>query len=176
MHLKLICLANGLILTDVHRGIKFCQRAFLKEYIDLNTELRKKAATKFLQDLFKFNNNSIFGKTLEDSERRVDVKLVTRWHDNTNNTKTKKTADKLIARLNFHSASVFSENLVAIQMKPERVVLDKPIYVGFAVLELSKSHMYDFHYTVIKPKYGDQVQLCYTDTDSFIYEIQTEDF
>lgn len=110
VHLK-TCLANGLILVKVHRGITFRQQAFLKDYIDLNTELRKKAATKFQQDLFKLNNNSIFGKTLEDSEKRVDVKLITQWHDDTNKAKKHPTADKLIARLNFHSASVFSENL-----------------------------------------------------------------
>lgn len=173
VHLKK-CMANGLILDKIHRGITFRQQAFLKEYIDLNTELRKKAKTQFQQDLFKLNNNSIFGKTLENNEKHVDIKLVTQWCDTTNKTKKHQTADKLIARPNFHSVSVFTENMVAIQMKPERVILDKPIYIGFAVLELSKSHMYDFHYSVIKPKYGDQVQLCYTDTDSFIYEIHTD--
>lgn len=85
-------------------------------------------------------------------------------------------ARKLIARPNFHSSSILSENLVAIQLNPEEIKLDKPIYIGFTVLELSKSHMYDFHYFVIKPKYEDNVKLCYTDTDSFIYDITTNDF
>lgn len=170
------CLKHGLILKKIHRGIVFRQSNFLQEYIDLNTELRKQAVTQFQQDLFKLNNNSIFGKTLENSERRVDVRLVNQWNVKNNKTKKANCANKLIARPNFHSATVFSENLVAIQMKPERFILDKPIYIGFAVLELSKSHMYDFHYSVIKPHYGNKVKLCYTDTDSFIYTIQTEDF
>lgn len=175
VHLK-TCLRNGLILGKVHRVLTFRQKAFLKEYINLNTELRKKAHTPFQQDLFKLMNNSVFGKTLEDSERRVDVKLINQWRDKRNKTKKFSSAGALIARPNFHSVSVFDENFVAIQMKPERVVLDKPIYIGFSVLELSKSHMYQFHYSVIKPYYNERVSLCYTDTDSFIYKIQTKDF
>lgn len=175
VHLK-TCLRNGLTLSKIHRILRFRQSPFLKQYIDLNTELRKKADTPFQQDLFKLMNNSVFGKTLEDGERRVDVKLVNQWCDSRNKTKKFTCADKLIARPNFHSATVLSENLVAVQMKPERVILDKPIYVGFAVLELSKNHMYQFHYSVMKPHYQEKICLCYTDTDSFIYSIQTEDF
>lgn len=175
VHLK-TCLRNGIILGKIHRVITFRQSQFLADYINLNTELRKAAKTAFQQDLFKLLNNSVFGKTLEDSENRVDVKLINQWDDTMNKTKKHLSASKLIARPNFHSASVFSENLVAIQMNPERVILDKPIYIGFAVLELSKSHMYEFHYSVIKPYYKNSVQLCYTDTDSFIYKIETSDF
>lgn len=81
----------------------------------------------------------------------------------------------LIARPNFNSASIFTENLVAIQLNPEIVTLDKPIYIGFTVLEISKSHMYDFHYSHMKPFYGENLNLCYTDTDSFLYFIKTDD-
>jgi hypothetical protein len=175
VHLK-TCLQNGLILDNIHRVLTFRQSSFLKGYIDLNTELRKNANTPFQQDLFKLMNNSVFGKTLENSERRVDVQLVNQWYDESNRTKKFTSASTLIARPNFHSATVLTDNLVAVQMKPERVILDKPIYIGFAVLELSKSHMYQFHYSVIKPHYGERVSLCYTDTDSFIYEIKTKDF
>lgn len=121
-------------------------------------------------------NNCIFGKTLEDSEHRVNVKLVNKWNDKSNKTKKNICADKLIARPNFHSAVVLSDNLVCVQMKPEKIVLDKPIYIGFSVLELSKSHMYQFHYSVMKPHYKERIQLCYTDTDSFIYNVFTQDF
>lgn len=175
VHLK-TCLSFGLILNNIRRVLTFRQSPFLGQYIHLNTELRKKAVTPFQQDLFKLMNNSVFGKTLEDNERRVDVKLVNQWSDDSNKTKKYVTADKLIARPNFHSASIFSENLVAVQMKPEKIVLDKPIYIGFSVLELSKSHMYNFHYNVIKPHYKNKIQLCYTDTDSFVYQIETSDF
>lgn len=175
VHLQ-TCMKNGLILKKIHRVIKFKQSPYLKQYIDMNTELRKKAKSKFEQDFFKLLNNSIFGKTLEDPEKRVDVKLVNQWNDDRNKTRKNITAEQLIARPNFHSASIFSENFVAIQMKPETITLDKPIYIGFSVLEISKSHMFDFHYSVMKPFYGDKIRLCYTDTDSFLYSIKTRDF
>lgn len=175
VHLKK-CLEHGLILRKIHRVIVFEQSSYLKQYIELNTELRKKADSKFEQDFFKLLNNSVFGKTLENNELRVTVHLVNEWNDKNNTTKKKTGADKLIASPYFHSVSVFTDNLVAIQMKSDRVVLDKPIYTGFSVLELSKAHMYNFHYDVIKPFYKDRCQLCYTDTDSFIYFIKTPDF
>lgn len=175
IHLKK-CLQNGLKLKKIHRVISFQQSPYLKQYIDFNTSLRQKAETVFEQDFFKLLNNSIFGKTLENTEKRVEVVLVNEFNITNNKTKKRLSADRLIARPNFHSASVFTENLVAIQLRPDRVFLDKPIYIGFSVLELSKSHMYDFHYSVIKPLYSQQVQLCYTDTDSYIYAIKTLDF
>ncbi|XP_047039598.1 uncharacterized protein LOC124644335 isoform X1 [Helicoverpa zea] len=173
-HLKK-CLQHGLVLKKIHRAIEFKQSCFLKQYIDLNTQLRQKAESTFEQDFFKLLNNSIFGKTLENNEQRIDVKLVNKWCDSNNKTKKTTCAEKLIASPYFHSASVFSDNLVAIQMKPSRVILNKPIYIGFAVLELSKSHMYDFHYSTIKPFYGNRIQLCYTDTDSLVYKVETND-
>lgn len=175
VHLKK-CLQHGLVLRKIHRAISFNQSSFLKQYIDLNTSLRQQAKSAFEQDFFKLLNNSIFGKTLEDTEKRVDVKLVNQWNDMFNKTKKAIGAEKCIAKPNFHSSTVFSENLVAIQMKPSQVILNKPIHIGFAVLELSKSHMYDFHYSVMKPFYGNRIELCYTDTDSFIYDVKTEDF
>ncbi|XP_049886984.1 uncharacterized protein LOC126381640 [Pectinophora gossypiella] len=175
VHLKK-CIEHGLILRKIHRVITFRQSAYLKQYIDLNTELRKKATSVFEQDLFKLFNNSTFGKTLENTENRVNVQLVNSWKDENNITKKSTQAERLIASPYFHSVSVFTENLVAIQMKPDQIVLDKPIYIGFTVLELSKSHMFHFHYNVIKPFYKDRVQLCYMDTDSFLYLIHTKDF
>lgn len=175
VHLK-TCLKHGLKLKKIHRIIKFKQSTFLKQYIDLNTELRKKAVSPFEQDFFKLLNNSVFGKTLENTERRVTVKFVNTWNDQNNISKKKIGASELINKPNFHRISILSDDLVAIQMKPESVELNKPIYIGFSVLELSKSHMYDFHYSVIKPYYSNRVTLMYTDTDSFVYSIKTHDF
>lgn len=175
VHLK-ECLKHGIKLKKIHRVIQFKQSPYLKEYIDMNTLLRQRAKSTFEQDFFKLLNNSIFGKTLEDTEKRVDIKLVNQWSDKTNKTKKNITADLLIAKPNFHSCTVFTENFVAIQMKPERICLDKPIYIGFTVLELSKRHMYNFHYSIMKPFYGSRIKMCYTDTDSFLYSIETEDF
>lgn len=175
VHLKK-CLEHGLILRKVHRVITFRQSSYLKQYIELNTKLRQKAKSSFEQDFFKLLNNSVFGKTLENTENRVTVHLVNQWCDQSNRTKKYISAERLVANPYFHSASILSENLVAIQMKPDQIILDKPIYIGFTVLELSKSHMYDFHYNIVKPFYKDRVQLCYTDTDSFVYKIFTSDF
>lgn len=172
VHLKK-CLQHGLLLKKIHRVITFKQSNFLQQYIDLNTHLRQEAESVFASDFYKLLNNSVFGKTLENNEKRIEVKLVNKWCDSNNKTKKTNSAEKLIASPYFHSASIFSEDLVAIQLKPSRVILDKPIYIGFTVLELSKSHMYDFHYSVIKPFYGNRVELCYTDTDSLVYYIQT---
>lgn len=174
IHLK-TCLKHGLKLKKIHRAIKFNQGPYLKQYIDLNTELRQKAKSQFEQDFFKLLNNSIFGKTLEDTEKRLNVKLVNQWAEIGNKTKKRFCAEQLIARPNFHSSSIFTENFVAIQLRPEKITLDKPIYIGFSVLEISKSHMYDFHYSIMKPFYGDNIKMCYTDTDSFLYSIQTHD-
>lgn len=175
VHLKK-CLEHGLILRKIHRVITFRQCNYLKQYIQLNTELRQKAKSVFEQDFFKLLNNSVFGKTLENTEKRVNVQLVNQWNDVRNKTKKCKSAEKLIASPYFQSVTVFSENLAAIQMKPDQLILDKPIYIGFSVLELSKAHMYHFHYDIVKPVYKERVQICYTDTDSFIYTIQTNDF
>lgn len=175
VHLKK-CIEHGLVLRKIHRAITFKQSAYMKQYIELNTELRQKANSVFEQDFFKLLNNSVFGKTLENNERKVNVQLINQWNDTTNITKKQTSADKLIASPHFHSVSIFNENFVAIQMKPDRVILDKPIYIGFTVLELSKAYMYDFHYNIVKPFYKDRVQLCYTDTDSLVYNIDTDDF
>lgn len=175
VHLKK-CLEHGLILRKIHRVITFKQSPYLKQYIELNTQLRQKAKSTFEQDFFKLLNNSVFGKTLENTEKRVTVHLVNQWSDKTNKTNKTTSAERLIANPYFHSSTILTENLVAIQMKPDQIILDKPIYIGFTVLDLSKSHMYNFHYNVIKPFYNDRVRLCYTDTDSFVYEIYTNDF
>lgn len=174
-HLK-TCLDHGLLLQKIHRVITFKQSPYLKSYIELNTKLRQEAKSVFEQDFFKLLNNSVFGKTLENNESRVTVHLVKQWNDTNNKTKKKLQANRLIANPRFHSVSIFSENLVAIQMKPKKIVYDKPIYIGFTVLELSKTHMYNFHYNIVKPYYQDRVKMCYTDTDSFIYAIKSNDF
>ena len=88
----------------------------------------------------------------------------------------KKQAEKLRAKPNFNHCNIFSEDLVAIHMKKMRLVFNKPVYLGMCILDLSKTLMYDFHYNYIEQKYGDKAKLLFTDTDSLMYEIQTEDF
>lgn len=175
IHLK-ECLKHGLKLKKIHRILCFRQDNFLKPYIDLNTSLRQSSKTTFEKDFFKLLNNSIFGKTIENQRKQVDVKLVTKWSDNQNVTNKHLTAEKLITKPNVKNITVFSENFVAIQLNHEKIVLDRPIYIGFTVLEYAKQHMYQFHYDFIKAKYSDRAELCYTDTDSLLYLIFTEDF
>ena len=111
-------------------------------------------------------NNSVFGKTMENIENRVDVKLV-------NDTKM---VTKLVAKPNYDKITIFDENLIAIHMKRTSLLYNKPIYLGMCILDLSKTLMYDFNYNYIKKKYNDNVRLLFTDTDSLMYEINTEDF
>jgi len=145
-------------ITKIHRGIKFEERTWLKEYIDLNTELRTKAKNNFEKDFFKLMKNSVFGKTIENIENRVDIKLVN----------DKEKARKLVAKPNYGHCTIFDENLIAIHMAKTKIYYNKPVYLGMCILDLSKTLMYDFHYNYIKSKYGSEAKLLYTDTDSLI--------
>ncbi|XP_050519039.1 uncharacterized protein LOC126893133 [Diabrotica virgifera virgifera] len=166
------CLRYGLVLKRIHRILEFSQSPWLKKYIDLNTSLRNKAKNEFERDLFKLLVNAIFGKTLENVEKRRDIRLCTRWETKTNSLG----ARVLISKPEFKSCSVFNENLAAIHLGKTKIVYDKPLYVGFTILDLSKTVIYDFYYGYIKKKYGEAANLLYTDTDSLIMEIYTPNF
>ena len=160
------CLRLGMKLKKIHRGIKFLEDDFLKSYIVKNTNLRTQAKNNFEKDFFKLMNNSVFGKTMENIRNRVNIKLVN----------TGEQFKKLTAKPNYESRKIFNENLVSVHMKKTSLTMNKPVYLGMSILDLSKIKMFDFHYQYIKPKYGNQAKLLFTDTDSFLYEIQTEDF
>ena len=132
----------------------------------MNAELRKAAKNYFEKDLFKLMNNSVFGKTMENIRKHRDIKLVT----------TDKKISKLVSEPNYHTINLISEDLSIIEMKKTKVKMNKPIYLGLSILEISKILMYEFWYDYMKPKYNDNVKLCYTDTDSFIINIKTNDF
>ena len=132
----------------------------------MNTELRKLAKNDLEKDLFKLMNNSVFGKTMENIRKHRDTKLVT----------TDKKRNKLVSEPNYHTINLISEDLSIIEMKKTKVKMNKPIYLGLSILEISKTLMYEFWYDYMKPKYDDNVKLCYTDTDSFIINIKTNDF
>ena len=155
----------GLKIIKVHRVLEFNQSPWLKQYIDFNTEKRTNAKNAFEKDFFKLMNNSVFGKTMENIRRRVDIRLVT-------------DEEKLLKYTNkptYVSSKIFNENLVAVHKIKETLTLNKPAYVGMCILDLSKTLMYDFHYNYIKKKYGDKAKLLFTDTDSLTYEIEAED-
>jgi hypothetical protein len=156
----------GMHITKIHRILSFNQSAWMAPYITLNTNLRTQAKTDFEKDFFKLMNNSVFGKTMENVRKRTNIELVR----STNHQKI----TKLVSQPTYASMNDFGNNLVAVHRTKKVVVLDKPIYVGMSVLDLSKLLMYDFWYKNIKAKYQDKVQLCYTDTDSLLYEVQTD--
>ena len=157
---------HGLRVAKVHRGIVFHEEEWMKSYIDKNTKLRMHTKNNFEKDYFKLMNNSVFGKTIEDLRKRTDVKLVT----------TQEQAEKYINMPNYKGRTTFSDNLVAIHMGKTSLYMNKPVYLGMSILDLSKTLMYDFFYGYIKPKYGDKAELLFTDTDSLMCEIETEDF
>ena len=160
------CLRLGMKLKKIHRGIKFNESTWLKPYIDKNTKLRAQAKNDFEKDFFKLMNNSVFGKTMENIRNRVNIKLVNSGEQ----------FKKLTAKPNYESRKIFNENLVSVHMKKTSLTMNKPVYLGMSILDLSKTLMFDFHYNYIKAKYGSKAKLLFTDTDSFLYEIQTEDF
>ena len=159
-------LKQGMVLKKVHRGIKFYQSKWMEPYIRKNTDLRKPATSSFEKNFITLMNNSVFGKTIENIRKRQNVILI----DN------KDMAYKLSSKPNFNHSTIFDENLIACHMKKTEVYFNKPIYVGQAILDLSKTLMFDFHYNYIKEKFGDRAELLFKDTDSLMYLIQTEDF
>ena len=159
-------LNHGLKLKKVHRLIEFNQEAWLKNYIDMNTVLRKIAKNDFEKDFFKLMNNAVFGKTMENVRKHRDIKLVT----------TDKKRSKLVSEPNYHTMNYISEYLSIIEMKRTKVKMNKPLYLGLSILEISKLLMYEFRYDFMKPKYSDNVKLCYMDTDSFIMNIKQKIF
>ncbi|KAL8566562.1 hypothetical protein ACOMHN_054784 [Nucella lapillus] len=137
----------------------------MKPYIMKKTDLRTKVTDPSEKDFFKLMNNSCFGKTMENPHKRKDVRLVTEENK----------AIKLTSKPEYQDFRRFHDYLYGITMKKIRVNLDKPVFIGFTVLELSKLLMLEFLYDYFKPLYPNS-RVLYTDTDSFILDIPTEDF
>ena len=111
-------------------------------------------------------NNSVFGKTMENIRNHKDMKLAT----------SDKKYLKYVMKPNFKDGHPFSKHLFAVEMGKTEITMNKPVYLGQEILDLSKTLMYEFHYDYMRPKYGSKVKLYYMDTDNFVYEIETEDF
>ena len=132
----------------------------------MNTELRKVPGNDFEKDFHKLMNNAVLGKTMENIRKHRNIKLVT----------TDKKRIKLVSEPNYHTINLISEDFSIIEMKKNKVKMNKPIYLGLSLLEISKILMYEFWYDYMKPKYDNNVKLCYMDTDSFIMNIKANDF
>ena len=136
----------------MHRVIQFNQKAWLKPYIDINVKLRKEAKNDFEKDLFKLMNNAVFRKTMESVRKRRDINT------------TDKRRNQLASEPDYHTTKYFLEKLMATEMKKIKVKMNKPIYLGMSILDISKTFMYEFRYDYIKPKYQDRAKLCYHET------------
>ena len=158
-------LEHGLKLVKVHRVISYKQSRWLKPYILHNQDLRKNATNEFEKEFFKLMNNSIYGKTCENLKNRSDIRLAT----------TEKQRKKWMEKPECLHFRIFNENLVAVEMQKCFTKIDKPTPVGLKTLEGSKLLMLDFFYNKLKVWYGDKVHLLFTDTDSLMLEIETED-
>ena len=158
-------LEEGMKLIKIHSVLEFQQCKWLMPYIQKNTDLRAQAKTDFDKNQYKLYNNAIYGKTCENQKRRTDIRLV--------NTKAK--CKRLIDKPHMRGFRIFGENLAAVDLRKVNALIDKPFYVGFVVLELSKLHMYNYHYRYIKKTFGDKAKLLFTDTDSLMYHIEGVD-
>jgi hypothetical protein len=156
----------GLRITKIHRALQFDQSCWLQPYINSNTVRRAAARSTFEKEFYKLMNNSVFGKTLQNNRKHKDIKLIS----------DKKKLERLVAKPNFGTSIIINENLVAVCMNKTVIKMDKPLYVGASILDISKTHMYDFHYNKMVPYYGrDRIGITYVDTDAFIYYIKTMD-
>ena len=157
-------LEHGMKLGVVHRVLRFNQSRWLAPYIEKNSSLRAVAKNDFEKEFFKLMNNSIYGKTCENQKKRTDIKLVT----------TEQKRKKLTEKPHCLQFRIFDDELAAVELRKQRTLINKPFYVGFSVLELSKLHMYRFHYDYFKRKYP-RSKLLFTDTDSLMYWVETDD-
>ena len=121
-------LKHGLVLERIHRAIKFKQSAWMKKYIDFNTKLRTAVKNDFEKDFYKLMNNSVFGKTMENIRKHSNIKLVT----------NREAYLKAVMNPNFKSGVLFGENLMGCKMGKIKVVMNKPVYLGQVILDLSK--------------------------------------
>ena len=138
----------------------------MKAYIMLNTRLRKEAKNEFEKDFFKLMNNSVFGKTMKYIRNHKDMKLVT----------SDKRYLKYVMKADFKNGHPFSKHLSAVEMGKREITMNKPVYLRQTILDLSKTLLYEFHYSYRRSKYGSKFKLYYMDTDRFVYEIENEDF
>ena len=129
----------GLILKKVHRAIQFNKEAGLKKYIDINTELRKQGINDFQQEFLKLITNFVFEKTMENVRKHRDIKLVI----------TDKRRNELVSEPNYHTIKGFSEKLLATEMKKTKIKINKPVYLGLSMLEISKILIINFGMTTL---------------------------
>ena len=157
----------GMKLTGVYRVMQFSQKAIIKPFVDLNIQLRvREGNSAFERDFFKLMNNAVFGKTMENLKKRIRLELV--------NPTDVARMNRLISNPAYKGHTIFENGLVAVHLTKVSLKLNRPIYIGQAILDISKYVMYNFYYNTVKERYGNKARLLYTDTDSLLCEIETE--
>jgi hypothetical protein len=154
----------GVKTGELHNVVEFKQKKWMQPYIEGNNELRTLSKNDFEKDYYKLMNNSVFGKTMQNVRKQMQIYLTT----------DHKKAIKRFGQLNFKH-STLCNGLYMIENYKTEIIYDKPVYVGCAILDLSKLKMLEFRYNVIDKQFGDRAKLIYSDTDSFVYEIEHED-
>ena len=159
---------HGMIVDKVHSIISFKQSRWLEKYISYNTEKRNKAMSDFEKDFYKLLNNAFYGKTMENVRNRLKIKFVQKDDH--------KEIIKQQSKLTFNGIHKSYENCDSYTFRKNEVLMDKPIYLGFTVLELSKLVMYETYYDILQPYFRQEnVQLHYIDTDAFVLSLKTQD-
>ena len=146
----------GCKITKVHRALAFNEAPWMRSYVERNIEERRKAKNSFEKDFWKLVNNSVFGKTCENVMNRVRVKLVSE----------RKKALRLVLRPRYKQHTIYNKDLVGVHMSLNKVKINKPSYVGVAILDLLKILMFDFYYDFVQLTWGERAEVLFTDTDS----------
>ena len=158
---------HGMKIKKVHNVIPFKQSKWLEKYIDFNTQKRNQEVNDFEKDFYKLLNNAFYGKSTENVRNRCKIEIIKRDD-----------YFKILRRqrnLTFNGICKSFSNCDSYLEKEHEILLDKPIYLGFAILELSKLHMYETYYDTLQPYFAQEnLQLHYMDCDSFILSIKSE--
>ena len=158
---------HGMLVDKIHNIISFKQSRWLEKYINFNTQKRNEAKNDFEKDFYKLLNNAFYGKTMENVRNRLKIKFIKKDEY--------REIIKQQSKLTFNGIHKSYENYDSYTFKQNEVLMDKPIYLGFSVLELSKLLMYETYYDILQPYFGqEKIQLHYMDCDSFVLSIETE--
>ena len=160
-------LMEGMRPRKVYRDIELDQEPWMEPYIRMKKELCKPVKSNFETDFNKLMNNSMFGETMENLRNRVGVKVVRAWETDK--------IQKLTSNPSYAKYTIFGNDMAGIHMHRTKLVLNKPVYTGMTILDKSRILMYDFFYNHLKERYGQKCELIYTDTDSLILDLQTND-
>ena len=159
---------HGMIVDKIHEIFCFKQSKWLEIFINFNTQKRNKAKIFFEKDIYQLLKNAFYAKTMENVRNRLELEFF-----------KKNGVENIIkqqSKLTFNGIHKLFENCDSYVIKKNEVVMGKPIYSGFAVLELSKLHMYETYYGVLRPYFGQEnFQLHYIDTDAFVLSMNTKD-